>query len=598
MAQHVQQHVSAHHITSSDSSLPSPSDEPLLSNPPAEHPGFGGIVPALSKKLAEADVPSSLPFPVSARPESPGFNSADEYLPALGMRTIAGTVLPESPPELSDSALFKSPNLRLPSFVELGIAAPHPDRKGHVPQTPFAIGVGPLSKPEDPLHELSPMLTAPNIFPDGAPLSSPEHAQGKHASITHFVPTFTPPYDGTISWDPVTHVKTAAAVSPAQTDPDQSIARDCAHGPESDPAPEAANNALLHASLYDDKAWLGDVVSSIVANLTSMSDLRRDKIQILTHALPCPSAQGHVFPHIIRAVNDCASRMHTDTEAMRTVWISVYHAVPGRFNMADLPTSPPSTPGPAIGGEDYFATKILDNAVTITDYQGELQRIPSPQPVATPGSVHVSIVERYIPPTKPTEFAEMFSLTARRSLLLDRLVELSPDNGTLLFIYPTENGARTFIDEYLNPVMEYAIRELMMTQKLPSDMAAALGRTESASRLLEFARVRSNLETLCAQLNNPLHPLGHWGILRPARYTLIASSRQEVTVDRAVWAQEWWTKQEKTRIREILAGLPAKSPMSSGVMMQRFIDEIAHREARLPTKGIEVCVFMIVKTAL
>ena len=65
-------------------------------------------------------------------------------------------------------------------------------------------------------------------------------------------------------------------------------------------------------------------------------------------------------------------------------WINVFHAIPGKFNLQDLPRSPPSTPGPAIGGEDYFTEKVFDSAVSIADYQQDLSELPrSPCPVVS-----------------------------------------------------------------------------------------------------------------------------------------------------------------------------------------------------------------------
>lgn len=158
-------------------------------------------------------------------------------------------------------------------------------------------------------------------------------------------------------------------------------------------------------------------------------------MKVLSHALPCPSLTGHLFSQIIEAI-------HNRTNS-HTSWINVFHAVPGRFTLSDLPKSPPSTPGPVVGGEEYFTSKVFDSAVAIPDYQLDSKLLPpSPRPVVPPGSINVSIVERYIPPTNTNEYAEMFAFKGR-SLLHDRLVELSPDNGTLLFIYPTRQGGRT-----------------------------------------------------------------------------------------------------------------------------------------------------------
>ena len=92
-------------------------------------------------------------------------------------------------------------------------------------------------------------------------------------------------------------------------------------------------------------------------------------LRVLSHALPSPSPDGHIFSSIISAI-------HESTPSSPTVWINVFHAVPGRFNLADLPTSPPNTPGQPISGEDYFTQKVFDSAVPVSDYQEELSSLP------------------------------------------------------------------------------------------------------------------------------------------------------------------------------------------------------------------------------
>jgi hypothetical protein len=123
---------------------------------------------------------------------------------------------------------------------------------------------------------------------------------------------------------------------------------------------------------------------------------------VLSHALPSPSPTGHIYASIINAILG-------STPSLSTTWINVFHAIPGRFNLEDLPTSPPSTPGPPVGGDDYFTQKIFDTAVRVSDYQQDLSSLPrSPRPVVPPKSVDLAVVERYIPPSSVHEFLDMF----------------------------------------------------------------------------------------------------------------------------------------------------------------------------------------------
>lgn len=64
-------------------------------------------------------------------------------------------------------------------------------------------------------------------------------------------------------------------------------------------------------------------------------------LKVLSHALPSPSQTGHAYTSIIEAIHD-------STPSSPTAWINLFHAIPGRFNLEELPTSPPNTPGPPI----------------------------------------------------------------------------------------------------------------------------------------------------------------------------------------------------------------------------------------------------------
>ena len=81
--------------------------------------------------------------------------------------------------------------------------------------------------------------------------------------------------------------------------------------------------------------------------------------------------------------------------------MSLLHAVPGRYNLSDLPMSPPSTPAPAMSqAEDYFTTRVFAGpAVQITDYAAgdEAQSLVAPSgpgnALAPPCTINLTIVE-------------------------------------------------------------------------------------------------------------------------------------------------------------------------------------------------------------
>lgn len=295
-------------------------------------------------------------------------------------------------------------------------------------------------------------------------------------------------------------------------------------------------------------------------------------------------------------------------------WINVFHAIPGRFNLADLPSSPPSTPGPAVGGDDYFTQKTFDSAVSISDYQVASPLLPrSPRPVVPPSSIDVSIVERYIPPSTHHEFAEMFDPNGS-SILVDRLVELSPDNGSLLFIYPTKTGGQTFMHDYLGPVLDPLLRTMSVVDGLPANLCRSIGTMTAVPAMRSHASLHQAITSLCARLSQQEITAHHFHSngKRP-HFSVSYSGSHRVHLPRGVWAREWWTKQEKVRIKEILAHhgsresrrLSAKDfgvPATTGiVLLQTLLEGVVGKEVlerEIPaSEGIEVGVFVVKRSS-
>lgn len=332
----------------------------------------------------------------------------------------------------------------------------------------------------------------------------------------------------------------------------------------------------------------------MIVETVEMDD-RTTPIKVLSHALPTPAIDGHIFPTIIRSLQD-----QTPTSPM--CWINVFHALPGKFNLADLPRSPPSTPGPAIGADDYFTSKIFDSAVRVLDYQDSMHTLPhSPSPIVPPSSVDVSIVERYIPPSSANEFAEMFNMKGP-SILMDRLVELSPDNGTLIFIYPTKKGGRTFTNDYLGPILEPLLRSIVVVNGFSADMGSSAGTMTSVAVLPDHDVMRLRIQNLCSTLSQTSPRMEKFH-RKQATFSLVYASKEEVKLDRKVWAEMWWCKQEKPRLRETInryfrkanRALEDKTPP---MIIQELLDGVADNPYRNgePTSGIEISAFVIKRT--
>jgi hypothetical protein len=172
--------------------------------PTGDHPSF-----------LDASLPQ--PFPSSSIAPQPLASPAQEHHIDL---SFAGTFLPTDLSLPTPNLARITHNLRLPSFDVLGIAAPHPDRivsSYNLPFSPF--GAGPLSKPEDPLHALSPPLELERRAdrPIKPLVQSPTAAL---TPLVHPAPTFTPPAEpGTFTWGSLVNVKHAGLGSPPNSDP-------------------------------------------------------------------------------------------------------------------------------------------------------------------------------------------------------------------------------------------------------------------------------------------------------------------------------------------------------------------------------------------
>ncbi|GAB7366132.1 hypothetical protein MBLNU230_g7694t1 [Neophaeotheca triangularis] len=496
---------------------------------------------------------------------------------ATDMHVIVGGALApvQTEPPRQTVVSRPSPGLRLPSFHALGIAAPHPDRFGQA-----VVGI---SQPTGEAATLSGAVREQRADSElleafetsrlgGGDKEQPER-RGSDSLLTPLqrcVATLTPPAEGgQMDWQNVPTVQAGSmhspltdqgrAASPQPHDDDTTInmpapALDDHHAIASTTGPPLQDTTL------SSRPWLGGAIQTLLHSIIT-SPVQSNPLRILSHALPSPSPDGHIFSDIISAI-------HESTPVSPTIWINVFHAVPGRFNLADLPTSPPSTPGPAIGGEDYFTQKVFDSAVPIADYQTDLSALPrSPRPAVPPSSINVSIVERFVPPSSINEYQNMFD-TNGPSILVDRLIELSPNNGTLIFIYPTRAGAQTFMQDYLGPILDPLLRTISVINGLSSDLASSLGRMNAAPTLPTFETMRRRLANLCTDLSNPQntsnsvhrflhqnhshHSTSHSAKTKTTTYTLAHASAASVPLPRSVWAKDWWTKQEKPRVRDTI----------------------------------------------
>ncbi|KAI9746891.1 MAG: hypothetical protein M1835_002335 [Candelina submexicana] len=561
--------------------------------------------------------------------------------------TISETMRGQFP--FPDIAATKSAhNLQLPSFDLLGIAAPHPDRSKHHPEHVHS---------ED---ELVTTKTRSSSVNTKMSHTRCENGNCKALSLldalkigveprghlpSGYVFTLTPPAEEgpSLSWQTATHpflkdpIQTLAinqkepSVNEASTPANGATLSDAADSnnpPSTRDAPqsiETSSNTTNPASHSGNQggegiaqsSWLDQSIRTLVSKVATSSSTGY-AVRVLSHALPCPSSceadgiknlgslsyssnqpssdmpvsPSSAFPSIIDAIHD---RLHPG----QAPCIHVTHAVPSRFNLANLPSSPPGTPNPTSGGEDYFNTMVFSSAVPLLDNQDRANRqsstpVPSsPCPIVPPSSIHISVVERYIPPKSAQEYLDLFSPNSP-SLLVDRLVELSPNSGRLLFIYPTKIGGRKFTTDFLGPILDPILRAMVVVNEFSADLGNTLGRMEAVDQMLGFHQMKHSIINLCKDLS------------RSTKYSLLYSGTEEVLLERKVWS-EWWVQQESGRIREGLGRyfrkarrLPADSDVAPINLIREIIDGVSSRQydtSSAPSKGFEVGVFVIQRSS-
>ncbi|KIW02561.1 uncharacterized protein PV09_06016 [Verruconis gallopava] len=454
------------------------------------------------------------------------------------------------PTEATQTVPKPTRNLRLPSFDALGISSLSTVKQSILAGQGVNSSSLALPMQQDILPYISrssssysPTSPQPAVFSSLTPNNTLEELKSAFKTVPNFVLTQTPPDEVRgLEWDLPKSKTTASAEEnqtlPAQTSSLMSFGVDSALNTESG----AIMNQVAFSLRSGRAPWLSDALR-IILDLVHQHR-GSDAIKILSHALPSPSANGHAFPLVIDTIQQC-------TSSSSIMWLNVWHAVSGRFNFEDLPKSPPTTPAPPFEGDDYFTQRVFDYAVEVPDYQQRItaqpMRLRQQRPAIAPSSIDISIVERYIPPTSSAEFEELFTTTGR-SFLCDRIVELSPSNGTLLFIYPTKSGGETFKKRYLEPILDPTLRSMMISHGLPVTLVEDVGRMTAIQHLLSFEDMKSQLQTFLNTLNNGGTPSRRFH--RPNDfYSLMYAQPQKVHLERDVWARDWWNKQEKLRIQ-------------------------------------------------
>lgn len=358
----------------------------------------------------------------------------------------------------------------------------------------------------------------------------------------------------------------------------------------------ASNPPVSHANLLQIQ-----ILTCLVSSLFD-SNKNPDAVRLVSQTLPYPRApernvrlptQSTVFGSIIENIQD---RLRPE----RPPYIHVVHAVPEDFSLSNLPTSPPSTPGHLMQMDNYFDATVFSSASTVPvyhDVHGNVRPVSWPHPIVPPYSIHISVLERYIPPSTQHEYRDMFSY-GRPSVLTDRLLELSPLGGCLLFIYPTRVGATTFKSQYLGPILDPLLRQLVVVNGFSADVSRDLGRLEAVNYMDDFETMKMNVEGLCRRLSN-----------QAAKFTVVEAGKGRAPLDRNLWT-EWYIQQERPRMKSLLSrswqtssgrhtptlNSPETSggQLSSAMILSEIIEGIKRRQYETFPKGdIELGVFVI-----
>jgi len=324
-------------------------------------------------------------------------------------------------------------------------------------------------------------------------------------------------------------------------------------------------------------------------------------IQMVVQALPsqCRSASEKlVFEEVVETIQ---------TRFSLAPYITITHAVSQVISMDEVPASPPATPNPTHPSDDYFQDQtIFTHAALVPSYH----RPPPPGPVlsprpthiiAAPSSIHITTLERYIPPTSVQESTDFFTLS-RRSYLVDRLLELSVNHGSMLLIYPTRAGAATFATKYLGPVMEPFLRRFVLLNDLSMDLASSMGKMAALPAMKTFDEMEMLVRAICQALGEraPVR-----GLL--SKYDIVHAEAAEVVLERSMW-MEWFLEQESPRLRQSLvdyhkAGgrMPSRRgqvEVTTGMLAREAVDGIRRSRQEAGNVGMEVAVFVIRRSVL
>ena len=161
--------------------------------------------------------------------------------------------------------------------------------------------------------------------------------------------------------------------------------------------------------------------------------------------------------------------------------------------------------------------------------------------------------------------------------------------------------------EYLGPILDPALRSMGVMYGMGSELSISVGSMAAVDQLPDHESLQHRIGMLCARLTQRASA-AHRSRGHLPNFSISYASKQYVRLSRDTWARDWWTKQEKQRIREAVTrhaqrhmhspGLDRQPPATE--LVQQLLNDVCKKpypSAQEPTSGIEVSVFVIKRSA-
>lgn len=329
-------------------------------------------------------------------------------------------------------------------------------------------------------------------------------------------------------------------------------------------------------------------------------------VNVLYHLQPCPFSRAELgAPSALSSIISALQARFEQVSADR--YIEVTHVVPSKSSFSQLPNSPVTTPNrPAAEASrgDYFSTPrtiVFAKGTTVASHAESRKTLTDnpmnraiPQTVVVPSSIAISVLERFIPPATKDEYLDLFKWN-QPSALVDRMAELRPDNGNLVFVYPTKEGALTFKNKHLGPILDPLLRTMVGVHGVSPYLPYDIANLEAVDSMRDYEHLKAKVTQLISNVNNKAGGKLH-------RFTIVEASKQSVHIGRDAWA-EWLTEQELPRLRRVMneyygraTSLPQAGDYTAAGLVREIVDGIKTRPyevGQAPHEGIEVGVFVI-----